>query len=419
MKITTLNEKPYWAMFTYDATICFPTAFFFYIFIDSGANAGLIAFLYLLVMFMIMILEVPTGFIADVIGRKNTMIVSNICFALAYICVLFSPDFFFIISYFIFYAFALAFRSGSLSSWLQEFSQKTANHHAEFQKFALYSLAGRMFGSSLGFAVFFLSGSYNVSIAILVLMYLLSIVLFKMLREDHKAKPDVSNQDIINDNIDKKHKDFKNSLNYIRAFGGQFVILSLISGAIFILSLPIYLYYPVHIDLLFQGNNRLSASFVVQLSFLSILVLGYFLTAYTKKILLNKSSHLKRLSVIYGMLLGSISILMYYSYKYELLYILVILPIICSALFNVLRTTSESISTDMIKKSGYEKNMSTIISLQSALGNIVFGLYYLMLNYAISLQGYGKIILLYIYILPVAFILTILITLMLDRKSTQ
>lgn len=403
--INMLKNKPYISIFLYNASVAFPTSFSLYIFIDSGVSASLIAYLFVITLIGNIFLSTPIGLIADFIGRKKNMIISNFCFIFTYICALFFPNLTFVLGYFIFYAFALSFRNVSLNSWLQEFSQKTNNHHAEFHKFTMYSLVGSIIGSSAGLLIFSVSKSYFISIIVLLVMYLLSAFLFGKLNEDHLSNSKKNKTGAIN-----------NTVAYIKQSPLLFIVLSLITGSVFILSLPIYLYYPAHIDMLFGSQNRLQSAILVQIFFIIMCLSGYFLSRYTNKKLLKNTSNLKVLSIFYGFLLGSISLLMYYTYKNSFLYVLATLPIVCSTLFTVLRTTSESISTNIIKKLGFEKNMSTITSLQSAFGNIIFGLYYILLNFVITLQGYDKIILLYTAILPVAFVLSLLIAITIKKS---
>ena len=117
----------------YDATIAFPTAFFLFIFMDLGIDAIFLSYMYLLNLVLIILLEFPTGIISDRYGRKISMIVSNICFAVSYIFVLNADSYIFVLAHFVFTSLAITTRSGSQHSWMQEFTQKQGDHHAGFQ----------------------------------------------------------------------------------------------------------------------------------------------------------------------------------------------------------------------------------------------------------------------------------------------
>jgi len=228
----------------YDATIAFPTAFFLFIFMDLGIDAIFLSYMYLLNLVLIILLEFPTGIISDRYGRKISMIVSNICFAVSYIFVLNADSYIFVLAHFVFTSLAITTRSGSQHSWMQEFTQKQGDHHAGFQKFEYYGLLGRLAGSTFGVVVFFITESYLLSISILLLMYVTSTILFIRLEEDHIPKP---------------HEPFTKSLKITFTYASRFkkksIACILTLGSVFILSLPIYMYYPVSAEFYFSGDR--------------------------------------------------------------------------------------------------------------------------------------------------------------------
>lgn len=385
--------KPYSALLMYDFAVAFSTSFFLYIFIDNNINSATLSNLYLFNLIFIFILEIPTGYIADSIGRKKTMILSNTCFIASYIVLIFLPKY--IILHFVFTTFALCFRSGSLSSWLQEFAHNSGNQAAEFQKFAIYRFIGRLLGSSFGCIAFIILKDYFYLIILVIIGYTISIFLFYKLPEEHTTHKHTA----------KSH--INSTLVYIKYFPIQFILLTLVVGAIFVLSLPIFMYYPAHINLLFGDQVRINSVITVQISFVIMCIVGYLLSIYAKRILTKNSSKLGYLSLLFGGILGAISVVMYYFYKMEYYVLLVILPIICSGLFGVIQTLAESTNTNIIKQAGYEGSMSTIMSIQSGFGMLVFSAYYFIVNSIITGPEYSRMVLIYILILPISFIVAL------------
>ena len=385
-------KKVYFSIFTYDVKIAFPTAFFMYIFMDYGVDATLLSTMYLVNMVLILLLEYPTGILTDYLGRKRAMILSNVLFAFSYIFVLFVANTIFVIFHFIFTSLAIALRSGSFPSWLQEFSQSTGNHHREFQKFELFGLWGRLLGCIGGFLTYYFTGSYKVSIVVLMMLYCLTTFLFNNLDEHHNAS-----------HLNHFSADFSNSLAYFRSDYVKGILLIMNSGSIFLLSLPIYMYYPVNVDLYFEGNRMLCV-LGVALMFVAMCLVGLLLTKVTQEFIAKNESNIHRAAVVSGLLLFLASPMMYYSYRTGHNLVILVLPVLCSGFYTILRTLSLSTITNIIKLDKKEQHMSSIMSMYSALGMALFCLYYLLINIFTQKDSFDRFIEHYVLILPIALL---------------
>jgi MFS family permease len=394
----------------YDATIAFPTAFFLFIFMDLGVDATYLSYMYLLNLILIIILEFPTGIISDRYGRKASMIVSNLCFSVSYILVLNAGSPLFVLAHFVFTSLAITTRSGSQHSWMQEFTQNQKDHHAAFQKFEFYGLIGRLLGSLFGVLVYFLTENYAFSICVLLLMYTVSTVLLIRLEETHEPQPDSPFKEAI-----------EVTVGYVNRNKGASIASILTLGSIYILSLPIYMYYPVSAEVYFSGN-RSNAIIGVGFIFAAMCLVGIIFTKLTQKLIEHTPDKIGLISFIVGTLLTAFSPLIFIAYINNSGLTIFVLPVICSGVFTVLRTLSNSILTDSIRDVGEENNMSTLMSMFSAIGTIVFSLFYLVVNMATDQNDYGRLILHYVVILPCSLITAVsLLTLTFGcrRKSNE
>lgn len=384
--------NPYKVFAFYDATIAFPTAFFLYIFVELGVNPTLLSYMFLVNIILIILLEYPTGIIADRYGRKTSMIVSNICFAMSYLAALYSYFNVFLVLHFILTSIAITCRSGSQTSWLQEFTQKSANHHADFQKFEKYGLYGRLLGCVVGMCVYFATYSYYGSVMVLLLFYAISSYLFAKLPEAHCHKKD-------------KHllHSITETIAYTKAHYAKAIMLTLILGSVFILSLPIYMYYPILVEQYFKGDLKASILAVGSL-FVCMCLVGIYLTKLTQRYIEKNPNSAHAVTIFISVLLALISPVIWLSVYLNVEGVLLILPVICSGLFTVIRTLVNSIITDMLKKDNVESEMSTLMSMFSALGSIVFSIIYFIIILFTKGNEYEIFIQHYAWILPCALI---------------
>lgn len=142
-------------------------------------------------------------------------------------------------------------------------------------------------------------------------------------------------------------------------------------------------------------------------------------TKITQNFIESAPERLGQISLLAGAFLAAFSPLILGAYVLNYGFLLFILPVICSGIFTVLRTLANSIVTDSIRSSGEENNMSTLMSMFSALGTIIFSLFYLIVNLSTDQNDYGRLILHYVVILPCSLITAISLFTLTYRKRRK
>ncbi|HOO32562.1 MAG TPA: MFS transporter [Thermotogota bacterium] len=145
------------------------------------------------------ITEIPTGFLADLVGRKLTMILSMIAYIISFIIFFFTKDLILYILAMLFFGFAEALRSGTHKSLI--LSHLKLNH-IEDQKVKYYGLTrsysqkGSAVNSIIAASLVFFTGSYRIVFLAAVVPYVLNLVnlmtypseLDNVIRESRKNK---------------------------------------------------------------------------------------------------------------------------------------------------------------------------------------------------------------------------------------
>jgi MFS family permease len=154
--------------------------FFILFLIEKGLSFTQIALLYSIREVLIYISEIPTGVIADALGRKRTMVWSFAFYILSFFVFYFSDSLFVLIIAMVFFAFGDSFRTGTHKAMIFEYL-KIQSWQA--QKVDYYggtrscSQLGSALSSLIAAAIVFINKSYDVIFLVSVIPYFLDMLL--------------------------------------------------------------------------------------------------------------------------------------------------------------------------------------------------------------------------------------------------
>ena len=179
---TLVKDKQYYKFCFYGflKNLRFFDAFFILFLIDKGIPYTQIGLLYAIREIVINIFEIPSGFIADVYGRKNALLGSFVAYIVSFFVFYISSDFWWFMLAFILYGIGDAFRSGTHKGMIMDYLRL---NHWEQQKINYYghtrswSQKGSAISSLLAGLIVFYSGNYQNIFLYSIIPYLLNLFL--------------------------------------------------------------------------------------------------------------------------------------------------------------------------------------------------------------------------------------------------
>lgn len=154
--------------------------FFILFLIEKGLSFTQIALLYSLREILIYITEIPTGLIADALGRKRTMVWSFAFYIISFFIFYISNHIFILVIAIVFFAFGDSFRTGTHKAMIFEYLKIKS---WQKQKVDYYggtrscSQLGSALSSIIAAAIVFINKSYEVIFLVSVLPYFLDMLL--------------------------------------------------------------------------------------------------------------------------------------------------------------------------------------------------------------------------------------------------
>ncbi|RLC52723.1 MAG: MFS transporter [Candidatus Cloacimonadota bacterium] len=127
-----------------------------------------------------MILEIPTGIVADSFGRKNSMIFSFLSYIVSFLIFFLFPNYAMYILAMILYAFGEAFRTGTHKAMILEYLRLKNIEHLKVDYYGFtrsWSQKGSAVSSLIAGAIVFYSGQYKYIFVASVIPYILELFL--------------------------------------------------------------------------------------------------------------------------------------------------------------------------------------------------------------------------------------------------
>ncbi len=386
-------------------------AFLVLFFLEKGLNFLEIGILYSIREIVTNILEIPTGLIADILGRRKTMIQSFVAYIISFLIFYFSSSFALFVVAMFFFSIGSAFRSGTHKAMIFEYLKIKGWENQKVHYYGhtrSWSQMGSAISSLVAAGIVFYSGNYSLIFLITSIPYILDLLLMisypKVLDGERgsfsKDRILISFKDVLKNLL----KSFS-SLEVFKAMGS----LSLFSGYYkasrdflqpiiksLALGLPFFLYF----------ENEKRTALLVGFIYFFIFLLTSFSSRRSGRIS-DKFKSLTiplNISLITGLGSGFLAGLFYYL-NYPAIAVVFFFPVFLVE--NLRKPMAVSLVTDL-----FEKNiLATILSVESQAISLLAALIAPLIGWMADLYGLG------ISLAGVSFFLIILSPLVLLRSK--
>lgn len=288
-------------------------------FLEKGVNFFQIGLLYSIREIVRNIFEIPSGIVADIFGRRTTMIISFSTYIASFMVFFFANDFGFLIAAMSLYAFADSFRTGTHKAMIFEYLRINGWEDQKVYYYGhtrSYSQLGSALSALLAGSMVFISNNYTYIFIYSTIPYILDLLLIisypKVL--DGTTNNSKREKDILA-NFRDVLKEFAYTIkrpSLLKAMGN----LSLCSGyfrAIKDFLQPVIKTYALSIPFLIIFNKNQRSAIIIGIIYFII----YLLTSFTSRnagYINNKFKYLYKtlnVSLIIGLTLGAISGFLY------------------------------------------------------------------------------------------------------------
>lgn len=167
-------------MYGFFKNLKFFEPFLILFFLEKGLSYTQIGVLYAIREIGINLLEIPTGFLADALGRKRTLISSFTAYIISFVVFYFAQSFWILAIAMVMFSFGEAFRTGTHKAMIFNYLQI---HHWEQHKVAYYghtrswSQIGSALASLIAAGIVSFSGNYQTVFLISTLPYIAGLIL--------------------------------------------------------------------------------------------------------------------------------------------------------------------------------------------------------------------------------------------------
>lgn len=181
MSMYTRNLQYYkFSAYGFLKNLRFFDAFLMLFLISKGLGFKEIGILYAIREIMINIFEIPSGFIADTYGRKNSLMGSFLLYIASFVIFYFSARFWPFVFAFVFYGIAEAFRSGTHKGMIMDYLKLKSWDNQKIKYYGHtrgWSQTGSAVSSLIGGIIVFTGGKYENIFLFSIIPYLLNLVL--------------------------------------------------------------------------------------------------------------------------------------------------------------------------------------------------------------------------------------------------
>lgn len=359
-------------------------------FLEKGLSFFFIGILYSLREVTTNLLEIPTGVIADSIGRRRSMIFSFLSYIGSFLIFYFSNRFYFFLLAILFFSCGEAFRTGTHKAMIFEYLKIKGWQDQKVHYYG-HTRASSQFGSAISAlisaAIVFYSGTYKLIFLFTVIPYLLDLgLMISYPKEldgitnhfDFKNRLKTSFSNIIKLTIfSLKQKQTLKAIFNLSFFSGYFKAVKdylqpVVKG--FALSLPFFLFL--------EDNQK--AALVMGILFFGI----YLFTSLGSKYSGNMAHLFKKmylplnLSLLIGAGLGIISAL-FFNFGFE------IVAILCFLLLYILQNIRKPIGIAYLSDKIDSKIMATGLSIESQVSTITIAIIAPILGFFADKLGFG------------------------------
>jgi len=336
------------------------------------------------------ILEIPTGIVADSLGRRRTMVYSFISYILSFIIFYFSKSYFLFIIAMIFFSFGEAFRTGTHKAMIFEYlkikgwKKQKVYYYGNTRS---WSQIGSALSSLIAAGIVLYSGSYKFIFLYSTIPYVLDLLLMISYPKELDGEIKKLERKKIKQNFRKVLEEFIysfKSINIFRAIGNLSVYGGFYKAAkdyiqpilrTFALSLPILLFL----------EDKQRSSIVIGIVYFIIFMLNSFASRESG----NAADKFRNLYIPLNltMIVGfSMGILSGVFYNLELAVVSIVLYIGIYLLENLRKPMGISYVTDMMK----QDILATALSVESQASSLATAIIALLLGFFADKYGVGS-----------------------------
>jgi len=389
-KIMEKNRQYYkFGLYGFFKNLRFYESFLILFFLEKGIDYLKIGLLYSIREITVALLEVPSGLIADALGRKKTLIASFAIYILSFISFYFARHYFVMLVAMVFFAIADALRTGVHKAMIFQYlkSRKQANHKTEYYGHTRsWSQTGSAVSALLAGGMAFYYGSYKIMFAASVIPYLLDMILIGT----YPAFLDGETQTLNTKSVLARFKIVLKSL--VKSFRSLILLRSLTSlslhtgyyKAVKDYIQPVIMGLALSLPIFTQMKNQQKTALLVGIIYFFI----YLLTAWTSR---HAGSFQKRfqnyskpmnLSIITGFIIGLLSGLFFYGQWY--------LAAIFGFLFiMMIENLRKPIGIAYVADQSEDEAMASILSVQSQAQSLFAAIVALVIGFTAKIAGPG------------------------------
>lgn len=357
-------------------------------FLEKGVSYAQVGILYGIREISINILEVPSGMIADIVGRKRSMIFSFVAYILSFLMFYFLSGFVGFVVAFIFYGIGDAFRTGTHKAMILAYLKKKGWEGAKTAYYGntrSWSQRGSALASIISAILVFYSGSYKYVFLLSIIPYLID--LFLMMSYPSYLNGDNLQSDMSVGKLFKEH-----FLSVKKAFSSWkpfrlIVATSSYTGyykAVKDYIQPLLVSLAISLPFFMDIAEKKKTALVIGIIYSVLYLINAFVSKRVYKIESVFSSIKSGLSIIQlvGWAGGVIAGIMY-ALELE------ILAILFFSLILVVQNARRPMAVKYISESFDDKLMATVLSAESQSETIFTSLFAVVIGFLVQYMGVG------------------------------
>lgn len=350
-------------------------------FLSSGFSYLQIGILYSIKSIATNILEIPTGVIADLYGRKKSMLFSMISYIISFLIFYFSRSFYLYILAMIFFSFGEAFRTGTHKAMIFQYLKINGMENLKVQYYGATRAAsqlGSALNSLIAASIVFVSGNYRTVFFIAILPYILNLInLATYPNELDKAEVKKTKKQTLKDFIDavaswRVLKILLNTSSYSAIFKSLKDYLQPILES-FALSIPIFVWL----------DDKKRSSIVIGIVYFFL----YLLTSYASKNSWKIGKKSSSFALNLTLFVGALSVIFAgVSYIFNFYIVSILIFIVLYILENLRRPIAVSYVGDNVESDA----LASVLSVESQATTLLTAVFSIVLGFFADKFGVGQ-----------------------------
>ncbi|ACJ74826.1 transporter, major facilitator family [Thermosipho africanus TCF52B] len=350
-------------------------------FLSSGLSYLQIGILYSIKSIATNILEIPTGVVADLYGRKKSMLFSMISYIVSFLIFYFSRSFYLYILAMIFFSFGEAFRTGTHKAMIFQYLKINGMENLKVQYYGATRAAsqlGSALNSLIAASIVFVSGNYRTVFFIAILPYILNLInLATYPNELDKAEVKKTKKQTLKDFIDavaswRVLKILLNTSSYSAIFKSLKDYLQPILES-FALSIPIFVWL----------DDKKRSSIVIGIVYFFL----YLLTSYASKNSWKIGKKSSSFALNLTLFVGALSVIFAgVSYIFNFYIVSILIFIVLYILENLRRPIAVSYVGDNVESDA----LASVLSVESQATTLLTAVFSIVLGFFADKLGVGQ-----------------------------